>query len=100
MAEEIGSNIDCFPEGNEVSFYEALSACKKQFSKRFSKTITQTQYINGLLRHLSVHFDTSDARLRSSGPLLGGISMKTGRLNALSLVSDFRTINPESSPST
>ena len=95
MAVAVGENNDCFPEGNENSFKMAWSACRKRF-----KNLTQTQYINGLLRYLSVCFDISDARLRSCGSLLGGILMKTGRRNALSLVFDFRKIYPESSPST
>lgn len=89
VAEAIGANSNCLPEGNEVSFQRAFDAC--QF--RFTETkLTKTQYINGLLHYLSVSFESSDVRLRPCGQLLGVnyLTMKSGRLNALSLLSDYR----------
>ena len=87
IAEEIATNIECFPEGNEDSFKLAFSACRLKMLQ-----ITKTQFINGLLHYLSVSFDCDDIRLRPCGQLLGveRLTMKAGRLNALSLVSDFR----------
>ena len=87
VAEEIGVNSDCLPKGDKVSFKPAFNACQLRFP-----LLTQTQYINGLLHYLSVSFESSDVRLRPCGQLLGvnHLTMKSGRLNALSLVSDFR----------
>lgn len=91
VALEIEKDNACFPRNNEeASFYIAWAAC--QSKNQFLETgLTQTQYINGLLHYFGNTTDLSDTRLQPCVPVLGvkRLTMRSGRQNALSLVTDF-----------
>ena len=86
---QIANDKSCFPGNDDrASFDMASAACQSKFSET---GLSQTQYINGLLYFFRNTVDHSDPRLQPCGPIIGvkKLAMKTGRQNALSLVTDF-----------
>ena len=95
IAKVVSTNIQSTPGETEESFYAAFAICRDQFTIQDIR-LSQTSYINGVLRFLrdKLMIDSSDNRLFPCGPLLGvsHLSMKNGRENIVSLLSQHRAL--------
>ena len=92
IAKVVSTDIQSTPGETEESFYAAFAICRDQFTIQDIR-LSQTSYINGVLRD-KLMIDSSDKRLFPCEPLLGvsHLSMKKGRENKVSLLSQHRAL--------